>query len=130
MKPLIVVLSGLAGAAGVATYAAAAHSAGPDDPARVALSNAAVMLMVHAAAAIAIDATALAPDRWLTRALRLSALAMVVGAILFGGAVAAPKLLGVPLFPMAAPIGGSLTIASWVAVAVLGLWASSTSRQS
>lgn len=130
MKTLIMTLSGLAGAAGVATYAAAAHSAGPDDPARFALTNAAVMMMVHAAAAVAIHATALSANGWLTRALRLSALAMVVGALLFGGAVAVPKLLGVPLFPMAAPIGGSLTIASWLAVAVLGLWASRAPRVS
>jgi len=42
---------------------------------------------------------------------------MICGAGLFGGDLAARVWLGGRLFPFAAPLGGGLTIAAWVAVA-------------
>ncbi len=117
----VIFLSGLSGAGGVATYAAAAHVAGADDPARFALSNAAIMMMVHAAGATAVALAAHHARGAI--AWRLIALGLVSGALLFGGAVALPKLVSpaFALFPMAAPIGGSLTIVSWLALSLCGL---------
>lgn len=115
-----VLLAGLAGAAGVSVFAAAAHVAEAGSREQFALSNAAIMLMVHAAAAIALCAYGDAAGRvaWRWQAL---ALALVAGALLFGGAVALPKFAGVGLFPMAAPIGGSLTIGVWFLIGLNAL---------
>ena len=117
MGSFAVLLAGLAGAAGVSVFAAAAHVAEAGSREQFALTNAAIMLMVHAAAAIALcaygDVVGRVVWRW-----QVLALALVAGALLFGGAVALPKFADVGLFPMAAPIGGSLTIAAWVLIGV------------
>ncbi len=108
----ICALGGLAGAAGVALAAVAAHKV--DSP---ALATAATMLMIHAGAAVAIAAMATRvsqPSRYCTvAALMLAAVA------LFSGDIALNTLAGRHIFPLAAPTGGSLLIASWLAVAVV-----------
>ncbi len=108
----ICALAGLAGAAGVALAAVAAHKV--DSP---ALATAALMLMIHAAAALALAALA-------TRAsqpLRYCAVAaaMLAAVTLFSGDIALNTLAGRHIFANAAPTGGSLLIASWLAVAVV-----------
>lgn len=111
---LFAVLScaGLAGAAGVALAAVAAHKA--ESP---ALMTAAMMLTLHAAAAIGLLSVA---DRTKNGSRFVAAAAvMLFAAILFSGAVAYHTLTGNHLFPSAAPIGGSTLIVSWLAVAVL-----------
>jgi uncharacterized membrane protein YgdD (TMEM256/DUF423 family) len=102
----------LAGAAGVALAAVAAHKV--DSP---ALATAAMMLMLHATAAVALLAVAmrLALAGWW---LKLAAL-MLAAATLFSGDIALHTLSGSHVFPMAAPTGGSLLIASWLGVALL-----------
>jgi len=124
MRGLIVVLAGVSGASGVATFAGAAHVSVAGSPEHYALSNAAIMLMVHGVGGLAILALSGAkalPVRW-----GLTALALVVGGLMFGGAVALPKFFGFGLFAMAAPIGGSLTILAWLMVALNGAWDASS----
>ncbi|MEM9027357.1 MAG: DUF423 domain-containing protein [Pseudomonadota bacterium] len=118
---LVAALCGVCGAAGVATLAAAAHAAAPGEGARFSLSNAGIMMMVHAAGALAV--LAWSDRRHEPRVGSGVAAGMVVGALLFGGAVALPQLFAFTLFPMAAPIGGSLTIASWMLLVLLAILA-------
>jgi uncharacterized membrane protein YgdD (TMEM256/DUF423 family) len=108
----VLACAGLAGAAGVALAAVAAHKV--DSP---ALATAAMMLMLHAVAAIALLAMArsLRLTQWW---LRLAAL-MLAAVTLFSGDIALHTLTGSHIFPMAAPTGGSLLIASWLGVALL-----------
>lgn len=105
-------VAGLCGAAGVALAALAAHRV--QSP---ALAAAAQMLMLHAGAAVAIAAVSMRAARqssWLA-----AAAAMLAGAVLFGGDIALSTFAGRHLFPMAAPTGGTLMIASWLSLAVI-----------
>jgi uncharacterized membrane protein YgdD (TMEM256/DUF423 family) len=104
--------AGLAGAVGVALAAVAAHKV--DSP---ALATAAMMLMVHATAVVAMLALAsgLARTGWW---LKLAGL-MLAAVVLFSGDIALHTLSGSHIFPMAAPTGGSLLIASWLGVSLL-----------
>ncbi|MDE2579195.1 MAG: DUF423 domain-containing protein [Hyphomicrobiales bacterium] len=115
MFGLLPVFSGLMGAAGVALAAAAAHaSADPRLPA------AAQMLMVHAGAVLAVCAFARGTER--RKLWGLGAALLVAGPALFSADMAARALAGASrLFPMAAPIGGSLTILGWLCVAFAAL---------
>ncbi len=108
----VLAFAGSAGAAGVALAAVAAHKV--DSP---ALATAAMMLVLHATAAVALLALAARlgrPDWWL----KLAAF-MLAAVILFSGDIALHTLTGAHVFPMAAPTGGSLLIASWLGVALL-----------
>jgi uncharacterized membrane protein YgdD (TMEM256/DUF423 family) len=112
VRAALVAWAGLSGAAGVALAAIAAHKV--ESPALVAAST---MLLVHAVAAVALMALTSAPAR-----LRLAAAGvMLFAASLFGSDVTLHTLTGSHLFPMAAPTGGSLLIASWLFVAGIGL---------
>lgn len=106
---LVGLLGGLAGAAGVAASAAAAH-AYRGTP----LETVGPMLLVHAAALIALSGSPVAAPALR----RLAAAVMVVGLAIFCGDLALRTLAGRPLFPLAAPTGGILLIAAWLAVAV------------
>ena len=75
------------------------------------------MQMIHAGAALAIAAIAsgsVKPGRYYT-----AAALMLAAAALFSGDIALNTLAGRHIFPLAAPTGGSLLIASWLAVAVI-----------
>jgi uncharacterized membrane protein YgdD (TMEM256/DUF423 family) len=120
---VIVLIAALEGAAGVVLSAAAAHV--ESSP---LLDTASRFLMIHAAAGLALGALAAtrgAGDRWLIGA----TFAMQAGAALFSGDLAARASAGARLFPYAAPIGGSLLIASWIAVAVWALVAALRARR-
>ncbi|MGZ3410470.1 MAG: DUF423 domain-containing protein [Xanthobacteraceae bacterium] len=109
---LLIAFAGLMGAAGVALLAASAHAA-PG----TGLDGAGQILLFHAAALIALMAAG--HGGLLTRPLALIAGAgLVIGATLFSGDIAARAFLGHRLFPMAAPTGGVVLIASWLAVTV------------
>lgn len=111
---LILAWAGLAGAAGVALAAMAAHHV--DSP---ALGTAATMLTLHAAAAVGITSVALRAARpclW-----SATAGVMLAAASLFGGEIAFHTLTGNASFQMLAPVGGTLMIASWIGLAVLAL---------
>ncbi len=107
-------IAGLLGAAGVALAAVAAHRVG--DP---SLTTAALFLILHGAAALALSALA-GNATWPTGFLVAGSL-MLFAVSLFSGDVAARVLLGDRLFPMAAPIGGSLLIISWLVASLSGV---------
>lgn len=111
---VLVVLAGLAGAGGVVLGAVAAHRV--QDP---ALATAALMLMIHAAAALGALAVAARSGRPLIAA--LAAGLLLAGAALFAGDITLRSITGQRLFPLAAPTGGSTMIAGWLALALAGL---------
>lgn len=111
-RKLLACLAGLMGAAGVILAASAAHQ---PDAAR--LGPAASMLLFHATAVI--GAVLLTERALAQRHLGLlAAIGFVAGAVLFSGELALRHFKGISLFPMAAPTGGTLLIASWVALAI------------
>lgn len=115
MTRLLTVLSGLAGALGVALSAMAAHRAGSEN-----LGTAANFLLLHASAFLALAVTShirLLARGWLMLAVGL----MIVGLALFSGDLSARAFLGDRLFPMAAPTGGTLLLLGWLALALGGL---------
>lgn len=113
---ILAALSGLMGAAGVALAAMAAHL---PDAAR--LGSASSMLLFHAAAVLGV--LALKRHRVLHDRIGLAAsCAMVIGALLFAGDLVLRQFAGYSLFPMAAPTGGTLLIASWLVMALAAAW--------
>jgi uncharacterized membrane protein YgdD (TMEM256/DUF423 family) len=109
-----IAVAGLFGAAGVALAAVAAHRVA--DP---SLATAAMFLIVHAAAAVALSAVASGTP--LPVGFLASASLMILAVALFSGDVAARVLAGGKLFPMAAPLGGSLLMLAWVMAGLSGL---------
>ena len=107
---LLVLAGGLIGAAGVALSAAAAHRGG------AFTGTAANFLLMHAPVFLAIG---LAGSK---SCLRIASLVLLAGLLLFAGDLIARDFLGSRLFPMSAPIGGTLLIAGWLAIAVSALW--------
>jgi len=109
--PLVLAaIAALMGAAGVALAAASEHAGGGDLG-----RTAALFLVLHAAAALAIAAHArLAPSR----VVLAIGFVMEAGASLFAADLAARAFTGARLFPFAAPLGGSTMILSWLALAV------------
>lgn len=106
---LFVLASGLVGAAGVALSAAAAHAGG------AFTGTAANFLLMHAPVFLAIGLLGA------NRMLRSAGLILLVAIMLFSGDLAARDFLGGRLFPFAAPIGGTLLIVGWLAVALSAL---------
>ncbi len=109
---LILLIAALQGAAGVTLAAVAAHV-----DASANLATASQFLMVHACAGLALAALAAAlstPPRGLIYA----TFALQAGVTLFSADLALRALGPGRLFPYAAPIGGTTTILSWVALAV------------
>lgn len=114
---ILVVLAGLMGAGGIALAAAGAHAA-PG----AGLDSAAYMLLFHAVALL--GGASLAQQGLLWRPLLLAILvAWVVGAVLFSGDIALRAFSGHRLFPLAAPTGGVVLIAAWLALAVAAVGA-------
>lgn len=109
-------IGALLGAAGVALAAVAAHRTA--DP---SLATAALFLILHGVGAIALTAIA-GGTPWPTVLLGAASL-MLVAVALFSGDVSSRVLLGDKLFPMAAPLGGSLLIGSWLIAALTALFA-------
>ena len=113
---VLIVLAGIMGADGVILAAASAHQA---DASR--LGAASSMLLFHACAVLATVALA---ERALIHA-RIgfgAAIGFVIASVLFAGDLALRQYAGHGLFPMAAPTGGTLLIASWLALAVAAAW--------
>ena len=105
-----VVISGLSGAAGVALLALSAHA----DTTGL-MKTAAHMLLFHAPVFLGMGIVAQVRSiPFLPVAFAL----MAVGIALFSGDLIARATIGSRLFPMAAPTGGMLTIASWIALAL------------
>ena len=115
---ILIVLAAIMGADGVMLAAASAHGA---DASR--LASASSMLLFHASAVL--GAVALA-ERGIVHAKIgiAAAFGFVIAAGLFAGDLTLRHYAGHGLFPMAAPTGGTLLIASWLALAVAAAWPS------
>jgi uncharacterized membrane protein YgdD (TMEM256/DUF423 family) len=113
----LVALAGLYGAAGVALWAAAAHAG-----ANTSLATGAQFLLIHATALAGI--AALASTHFSAPRLALSAgVVLAIGSGLFTGDIAMRAFWQQPLFAMAAPSGGTLTILGWLLLAFAALMA-------
>ncbi|PRD51203.1 DUF423 domain-containing protein [Phyllobacterium myrsinacearum] len=109
MNRTFAALGGLIGAAGIAAYAAAAHSASAH------MSTIAPILFIHAPAFLALAILAK-----ISRAAYGGGLALLLGLILFIGDLASRDITGDRLFPGAAPAGGTLLILGWLLIAATG----------
>jgi uncharacterized membrane protein YgdD (TMEM256/DUF423 family) len=113
---ILVVLAALMGADGVILAAATAHQA---DATRLAAASS--MLLFHATAVLA--SVALAERGIVHVGIGLAAaFGFVIAASLFAGDLTLRQYAGHGLFPLAAPTGGTLLIASWLALAVAAAW--------
>jgi uncharacterized membrane protein YgdD (TMEM256/DUF423 family) len=113
---ILVVLAGIMGADGVILAAASAHQ---PDASRLAAASS--MLLFHATAVIATVAVA---ERGIVHA-RIgltAAFGFAIATSLFAGDLTLRQYAGHGLFPMAAPTGGTLLIAGWLALAVAAAW--------
>jgi uncharacterized membrane protein YgdD (TMEM256/DUF423 family) len=110
---IIAAVAGLLGAMGVGAAAAGAHLGGGQ-----LLETAATFLMIHSAAVLGITALAQHASRRGAALFIIAALALIVGMLLFCGDFAMRGLADRPLFRMAAPSGGMLLMAGWVAAAI------------
>ncbi|RWN51233.1 DUF423 domain-containing protein [Mesorhizobium sp.] len=106
---ILVFAGGLCGAAGVALSAAAAHLGG------ALVGTVATFLLMHAPVFLAVGLVGA------NRIMRTASLILLVGLVLFCGDLLARDFLGSRLFSMSAPIGGTLLIAGWLAVAASAL---------
>jgi len=109
---LFAVIAALFGACGIILGALAAHKAPGSG-----LDQASQMLLIHAVAMLATVALAergTLPDG----GGRIALIGWTLGTLLFAGDITARALGGFRLFPLAAPTGGSLLIASWLLLAV------------
>ena len=113
---ILIGLAGIMGADGVILAAASAHGA---DAAR--LGSASSMLLFHACAVIG---TVALIERGTIHARigMVAAWGFVVAAALFATDLTLRQYAGHSLFPFAAPTGGTLLIASWLALAVAAAW--------
>jgi uncharacterized membrane protein YgdD (TMEM256/DUF423 family) len=113
---ILVVLAALMGADGVILAAATAHQA---DATRLAAASS--MLLFHATAVLASVALA---ERGIVhvRIGLAAAFGFVIAASVFAGDLTLRQYAGHGLFPLAAPTGGTLLIASWLALAVAAAW--------
>jgi uncharacterized membrane protein YgdD (TMEM256/DUF423 family) len=109
-------LAGIMGADGVILAAASAHGA---DAAR--LGSASSMLLFHACAVLG---TVALIERGVVHARigMVAAWGFVIAAALFATDLTLRQYAGHSLFPMAAPTGGTLLIASWLALATAAAW--------
>lgn len=109
-RPFLVA-AGLMGALGVVASAAASHSGHAN------LAIAGTFLLLHAPALIGLSVVGQ------NRIARIAGYLLLAGLALFAGDLAARDLLGSPLFPLAAPLGGFGLIAGWLLVGLAGLMA-------
>jgi uncharacterized membrane protein YgdD (TMEM256/DUF423 family) len=113
---ILIALAGLMGACGVVLAAGAAHLA---DASR--LGAASSMLLFHATAVLG---TLALTERGILHA-RIGIVAtigFVMAASLFAGDLTVRQYADHSLFPMAAPTGGTLLIASWIVLALSAVW--------
>lgn len=111
-RRVLAALSCFLGGVGVVLAAIAAHRV--SDPALVTASH---FLLFHSCAALSLVAltSSLLSQRTV---LLVAASVMLVGVCLFSGDIALRVLWGRGLFPLAAPIGGSAVIVSWLLASI------------
>ncbi len=113
---ILLILAGVMGADGVILAAVAAHQ---PDAARLATASS--MLLFHATAVLAVVALA-ERDVIHMRIGIAAAWGFVIAAAIFAGDLTMRQYAGHRLFPLAAPTGGTLMIASWLVLAVAAAW--------
>ena len=113
---VLAAVSALMGAGGVALAAAATHAGGGDFG-----RTAAEFLILHAAALAGVSAAARLSSRRRAGRLLIAGAALAVGTLLFAADLALRGFAATKLFPFAAPMGGSLMILSWAALALVYL---------
>lgn len=106
---ILIAAGGLCGALGVAFSAMAAHRGG------AFTGTAASFLLMHAPVFLAVGLVGG------NRILRAGGLVLLVGLVVFSGDLLARDLLGSRLFPFAAPVGGTLLMVGWLAIAASAL---------
>jgi uncharacterized membrane protein YgdD (TMEM256/DUF423 family) len=113
---ILVILAGIMGAGGVILAAVAAHQGGAAQ-----LMPASSMLLFHATAVLAVVALA---ERGVVAARGglTAAFGFVVASALFAGDLCLRHFAEHPLFPFAAPTGGTLLIVSWLVLAIASAW--------
>ncbi|MGI6852676.1 DUF423 domain-containing protein [Mesorhizobium sp. 1B3] len=102
---ILVLTGGVAGAAGVALSAVAAHAGGGN------VGTAASFLLMHAPVFVASGLLRV------NVLLRIGSLVLLVGLLLFCGDLLMRAYAGTRLFPMAAPTGGAAMILGWLMIA-------------
>ena len=107
LRPLILFVSGLMGAAGVSLAAAASH--GGDT---VFLGSASTMCLAHAPVLLGLYL-----GHRFFRTATLAAVILGLGTIIFAADLVSRHYLGDRLFPFAAPLGGTLMLLGWLVVA-------------
>ena len=113
---ILIILAGVMGADGVILAAASAHQG---DAAGLAAASS--MLLFHATAVLAV--VALAEHGVVHAPVGIAAaFGFVIAAAMFAGDLTLRQFAGHGLFPMAAPAGGTLLIASWLTLAVAAAW--------
>ena len=113
---ILIILAGVMGADGVILAALSAHET---DAARLAAASS--MLLFHASAVL--GAVALAERNVVRAGIGIgAAFGFVVAAALFAGDLTLRQFAGHGLFSMAAPTGGTMLIASWLALALAAAW--------
>lgn len=112
LRPLILFVSGLMGAAGVALAAAASH--GGDT---LFLGSASTMCLAHAPVLLGLYL-----GRGHFRTATLAAIILGLGTIVFAGDLVSRHYLGDRLFPFAAPFGGTMMMLGWLVVAAGALF--------
>ncbi len=116
LSRILIILAAIMGADGVVLAAASAHQ-----PDATRLASASSMLLFHATAVLA--AVALAERGLIHARIGLAAgFGFIIAAGLFAGDLTLRQYAGHGLFPMAAPTGGTLLIASWLGLAVAAAW--------
>jgi uncharacterized membrane protein YgdD (TMEM256/DUF423 family) len=106
-------IAALLGAAGVCLAALSTHADGGDLG-----KTASQFLILHAGALLGVTAHARAAAGARAGGLLLGGAALALGTVLFSGDLASRAFAGARLFPLAAPIGGSLMILAWIALAL------------
>ena len=112
LSDALAALASLMGAGGVALAALGAHADGGE-----LVKTASTFLILHAAALVGVSAHARQRERAV--AILIVGGVLAVGTILFSGDLAARAFSGARLFAFAAPVGGSLMILSWLALAIV-----------
>jgi uncharacterized membrane protein YgdD (TMEM256/DUF423 family) len=113
---ILIILAGVMGADGVILAALSAHQDGASR-----LAPASAMLLFHATGVLA--TVALAERRVVHLPLGITAgFGFVIAAVLFAGDLTLRQFADHSLFPLAAPTGGMLLIASWLLLALAAAW--------
>ncbi|KGE00219.1 DUF423 domain-containing protein [Rhizobium sp. YS-1r] len=107
LRPLILFVSGMMGAMGVALAAAASHAGDT-----LFLGSASTMCLAHAPVLLGLYL-----GQKFFRTATLAALVLGLGTIIFASDLVSRHFLGDRLFVMAAPTGGTTMILGWLLVA-------------